>query len=155
MLFVVAAALWNAKGEVFVQQRPEGKALAGLWEFAGGKVQAGETPEYALVRELQEELGIMVAPQHLVPLSFITHPQLSASRIPAEEKEEGDPHFLRARDVMLLLLYECYIWEGTVTPMEGQVGRWVNEATLRSLPMPPADAPLIPYVFPQNACRSA
>jgi 8-oxo-dGTP diphosphatase len=153
MLIVVAAALWNAKGEVFVQQRPEGKSWAGLWEFAGGKVEAGETPEMGLARELQEELGIAVDPHDLVPLSFVTYPRHFATRQPKEAIKP--PYFLRVQDVMLLLLYGCDAWQGTVTPMEGQTGRWVNAATLRTLPMPPADLPLLPYVFPQNACRSA
>jgi 8-oxo-dGTP diphosphatase len=150
MLLVVAAALWNAQGEVFVQQRPEGKTMAGLWEFAGGKVHEGEAPEWALARELHEELGIMVDPHRLTPLSFVTYPWLSATRNSREQQETDMPHFRLARDTMLLLLYGCSEWEGELTPMEGQVGRWVDAATLRTLPMPPADLPLIPYAFPQQ-----
>ncbi|MGK2286856.1 (deoxy)nucleoside triphosphate pyrophosphohydrolase [Pedomonas sp. V897] len=120
---VVAAALIDADGRVLVAQRPEGKSMAGLWEFPGGKVDAGEKPEAALVRELHEELGIDTTASCLAPLTFASHPY-------------EDFH-------LLMLLYACRKWRGTVQPQENQAVRWVRISELYSLPMPPADIPLV------------
>lgn len=120
---VVAAALIDRTGRILVQQRPEGKAMAGLWEFPGGKVEEGETPNQALVRELQEELGIDVDPGHLLPACF------------ASEALEG-AH-------LLLLLFVCRSWRGTAQAREATALRWGSLAELRALEMPPADGPLI------------
>lgn len=122
-LLVVAAALVDADNRVLIAQRPPGKALAGLWEFPGGKPESGETPEAALVRELAEELGIAVKPACLAPLTFASH---------AYE----DFH-------LLMPLYVCRRWEGFVTPREGQTLKWVMARQIWDYPMPPADAPLI------------
>jgi len=125
-LLVSAVALIDVDGRVLLQQRPEGKALAGLWEFPGGKVEPGETPEVALIRELQEELGIGTWSSCLAPLSFASHTY-------------EDFH-------LLMPLYACRKWEGIVTPREGQKLAWVAPARLRDYPMPPADLPLIPVL---------
>ena len=124
LLLVVAAALVDADGRVLVSQRPEGRSLAGLWEFPGGKVEAGERPEAALIRELAEELGIAVAEACLAPLTFASHAY-------------PDMH-------LLMPLYICRRWEGIAQPREGQALKWLRPRDLRSVPMPPADAPLIP-----------
>jgi len=121
---VVAVALVDADDRVLIAKRPEGKQLAGLWEFPGGKLDAGERPEDALIRELREELGIAVKPPCLAPLTFASH---------AYE----DFH-------LLMPLYVCRKWEGFVRPLEGQELKWVRAKALRDHPMPPADAPLIP-----------
>ena len=127
LLLVVAAALVDGDGRVLVTQRPEGKSLAGLWEFPGGKVEAGERPEAALIRELSEEVGIAVAEPCLAPLTFASH---------------GYP------DMHLLMpLYVCRRWEGIARSREGQALRWLRPVDLRSLPMPPADEPLIPALI--------
>lgn len=123
LLLVVAVALVDADGRVLLAQRPQGKSLAGLWEFPGGKVQAGETPEAALIRELHEELGIDVKESCLAPLTFASH---------------GYEAFH-----LLMPLYVCRRWEGTVTPREGQNLAWVRPTRLADYPMPPADKPLI------------
>ena len=124
LVLVVAAALVDPDGRVLVAQRPEGKALAGFWEFPGGKIEAGERPEAALIRELWEEIGITVAEPCLAPLTFASHGY---------------------RDMHLLMpLYICRRWEGIARAKEGQALRWLRPGDLRSLPMPPADAPLIP-----------
>lgn len=120
---VVAAALVDDAGRVLVQQRPPGKQMAGLWEFPGGKVETGETPEDALVRELNEELGIVVDPAALNPATF------------ASEKL-GDRH-------LLLLLYVCRIWSGDPAALDAVALKWVTLAEMRTLAMPPADAPFI------------
>lgn len=122
-ILVVAAALVDTDHRVLIAQRPAGKALAGLWEFPGGKPEPGETPEAALVRELEEELGIVVAPACLAPLTFASH---------AYE----DFH-------LLMPLYVCRRWEGFVTPREGQALKWVMARQIWDFPMPPADGPLI------------
>lgn len=122
-LFVVAAALIDAAGQVLVQQRPAGKALAGLWEFPGGKVEAGETPEAALARELHEELDIIVAPDALMPLSFAS-------------EALADRH-------LLLLLYLCRDWTGEPRAIDAAALVWKAPSDLRTLAMPPADAPFI------------
>lgn len=124
LLLVVAVALIDADDRVLIAQRPKGKRLAGLWEFPGGKIHAGERPEQALIRELAEELGIVVKEACLAPLTFASH---------AYE----DFH-------LLMPLYVCRRWEGLVTPREGQALKWVRAKDLRNYPMPPADGPLIP-----------
>lgn len=122
-LLVVAAALINGRGRVLVQRRPEGKAMAGLWEFPGGKVEPGEAPEAALRRELHEELGITVAAEALRPATFA-----SAGL--------GD----RA---MLLMLYLCWRWEGEAQALDAAELKWAAPDELAGLPMPPADVPLV------------
>lgn len=123
MLFVVAAALVDPRGRVLVQQRPAGKALPGLWEFPGGKVEQGEAPEAALIRELAEELGVTVAPQALSTLTFASQPL-------------ADRH-------LLLLLYLCRHWSGDPQPLAADALAWHLPAGLRQLAMPPADLPFI------------
>ena len=124
LLLVVAAALVDQDGRVLIAQRPEGKALAGLWEFPGGKLDPGERPEGALIRELKEELGIDVKEPCLAPLTFASHAY-------------ADFH-------LLMPLYVCRRWEGFVQSREGQALKWVRARQLRDYPMPPADEPLIP-----------
>ncbi|MBM3608373.1 MAG: 8-oxo-dGTP diphosphatase MutT [Alphaproteobacteria bacterium] len=124
LLLVTAAALVDADNRVLIAQRPQGKQLAGLWEFPGGKIDAGERPEEALIRELHEELGITVREPCLAPLSFASY---------------AYPDFH-----LLMPLYICRRWEGFVTPREGQAVKWVRASQLRDYPMPPADEPLIP-----------
>jgi 8-oxo-dGTP diphosphatase len=142
MLFVVAAALIDTRGHIFVQQRPEGKPMAGLWEFPGGKVHENETPEHALIRELKEELNIDVTLTHLTPLSFVTHPLNANTKQPDGRAATA----LNAEALLLLLLYRCTVWSGIITPQEQQRYRWVDRDTLRMLPMPPADIPLIDFL---------
>jgi len=125
-LLVSAVALVDADGRVLLAQRPEGKSMAGLWEFPGGKVEAGETPEAALIRELQEELGIDTWQSCLAPLTFASHAY-------------ADFH-------LLMPLFICRKWQGTPQPREGQVLKWVRPLALRDYPMPPADIPLIPVL---------
>lgn len=127
LVLVVACALVDGDGRVLVTQRPEGKQLAGLWEFPGGKLEAGERPEAALIRELREELGIEVKEACLAPLSFASHAYESFH--------------------LLMPLYICRRWEGLVQPREGQAMQWVRPAKLRALAMPPADEPLIPALI--------
>ncbi len=122
-VFVSAAALIDADGRVLLAQRPPGKSMAGLWEFPGGKVEPGETPEAALIRELHEELGIDTWQSCLAPLTFASH---------AYE----DFH-------LLMPLFACRKWNGTPMSREGQALKWVRAAQLRDFPMPPADIPLI------------
>ena len=124
ILFVVAAALVDTDGRVLIAQRPPGKALAGLWEFPGGKLNQGEWPEQALIRELDEELGIAVKEACLAPLTFASH--------------------ACAEFHLLMPLWICRRWEGLVEAREGQRLQWVRPGKLRDYPMPPADAPLIP-----------
>jgi 8-oxo-dGTP diphosphatase len=127
LVLVVACALIDADNRVLVTQRPEGKALAGLWEFPGGKLEPGERPEAALIRELEEELGIAVKEACLAPLTFASHAY-------------ADFH-------LLMPLYICRRWEGLVQPREGQAMKWLRPARLRDIPMPPADEPLIPALI--------
>jgi len=122
-VLVVAVALVDADGRVLIARRPEGKAMAGLWEFPGGKVHAGETPEAALVRELEEELGIDITESCLAPFTFASHPY-------------ADFH-------LLMPLYVCRVWKGTIAPREGQAVKWVRPNALGDYPMPPADEPLV------------
>jgi 8-oxo-dGTP diphosphatase len=123
LVTVVAAAITAADGRILLAQRPVGASLAGLWEFPGGKIEPGETPEIALARELSEELAIEVAPETLTPLGFASHAM-------------ADFH-------LLLLLFRCRAWAGVAVGMQGQVLRWEDPAALAALPMPPADLPLL------------
>ncbi len=126
LLLVAAVALIDADFRVLIAERPEGKQLAGLWEFPGGKVEAGERPEETLIRELKEELGIDVEEPCLAPLTFASH---------AYETFH-----------LLMPLYVCRRWEGFVQPHEGQALKWVRPRDLRSYPMPPADEPLVAWL---------
>ncbi len=123
ILLVSAVALIDIDGRVLIAQRPKGKSMAGLWEFPGGKVEEGETPEAALIRELQEELGIDTYESCLAPLCFASH-------------SYDDFH-------LLMPLFACRKWKGTLTPQEGQTLKWVRANDLPKYPMPPADIPLI------------
>jgi 8-oxo-dGTP diphosphatase len=125
-LLVSAVALIDADGRVLLAQRPEGKSLAGLWEFPGGKVEPGETPEAALIRELKEELDIDTWSSCLAPLTFASH-------------SYDDFH-------LLMPLFACRKWQGTVRSVEGQQLAWVRPGALKDYPMPPADLPLIPIL---------
>ncbi len=124
LVLVVAAALIDADDRILIAQRPAGKTLAGLWEFPGGKVEPGERPEAALIRELAEELGVGVEEPCLAPLTFASH---------------AYPDFH-----LLMPLYVCRRWRGFATSRESQALKWVRAGDLRGYPMPPADAPLIP-----------
>lgn len=126
VLLVVAAALFDAEGRILLAQRPEGKQLAGLWEFPGGKLESGETPEAALVRELAEELSITVNETSLEPLTFasFTYPAFH----------------------LLMPLYGCRSWSGSIRPREGQATAWVEKTRLRDYPAPPADLPLFDWL---------
>ena len=126
IVLVAAVALIDRDGRVLLSQRPLDKQLGGLWEFPGGKVEAGERPEAALIRELKEELGIDVAESCLAPLTFASH---------AYE----DFH-------LLMPLYVCRRWKGQVVGAEGQAIAWVRPQKLKEYPMPPADVPLIPHL---------
>lgn len=123
LLLVVAVALVDEDNRILIAQRPEGKNLAGLWEFPGGKLEAGERPEVALIRELEEELGIKTKEACLSPLTFASHAY-------------DDFH-------LLMPLYICRRWEGVPQSREGQALKWVRAGALRDYPMPPADLPLI------------
>ena len=126
LVLVAACALIDADGRVLIAQRPEGKSMAGLWEFPGGKIETGERPEQSLIRELQEELGIIVKEECLAPLTFASHLY---------------PDFH-----LLMPLYVCRRWEGFVAAQEGQRLKWVRPTELRDYPMPPADEPLISHL---------
>lgn len=125
-VLVSAVALIDVDGRVLIAQRPTGKSMAGLWEFPGGKVEPGETPENALIRELKEELGIDTWASCLAPLTFASH-------------SYEDFH-------LLMPLFACRKWEGTPMSCEGQQLKWVRANALREYPMPPADIPLIPIL---------
>ena len=122
-VLVSAVALIDPDGRILLAQRPEGKSMAGLWEFPGGKVEAGETPEAALIRELHEELGIETWSSCLAPLTFASH-------------SYDDFH-------LIMPLFACRKWQGIVTPLEGQRLAWVRSANLTDYDMPPADKPLV------------
>lgn len=124
---VVAGILIDDQNRVLIARRPAGKPMAGLWEFPGGKIAAGETPEYALVREMNEELGIITCTDCLQPLTFASHAY-------------DDFH-------LLMPVFACRKWRYDVTPKEGQELAWVKLAQLRDYDMPPADKPLIPLLF--------
>ena len=125
-VLVSAVALIDLDGRVLLGQRPEGKSMAGLWEFPGGKVEPGETPEVALIRELQEELGIDTWASCLAPLTFASH-------------SYDDFH-------LLMPLFACRKWKGTPQSREGQALQWVRPNQLNDYPMPAADKPLIPIL---------
>ena len=127
LLTVAACALVDTDGRVLLAQRPAGKPMAGLWEFPGGKVEAGERPEQTLIRELKEELGILVNEACLAPLTFASH---------------SYPDFH-----LLMPLYVCRRWEGTPMGLEGQRLAWVRVNRLRDYPMPPADEPLVSHLM--------
>ncbi len=127
LVLVAACALIDADGRVLIAQRPEGKPMASLWEFPGGKIEDGERPEQSLIRELKEELGITVSEACLAPLTFASH---------------SYPDFQ-----LLMPLYVCRRWEGTARPMEGQNLAWVKPSQLRDYEMPPADVPLIAHLI--------
>jgi 8-oxo-dGTP diphosphatase len=126
IVLVSAVALIDADGRVLLAQRPEGKSMAGLWEFPGGKVEPGETPETALIRELHEELGIDTQESCLAPLTFASHAYESFH--------------------LLMPLFACRRWQGVVRGRENQALEWVRPNRLREYPMPPADLPLIPVL---------
>ena len=127
ILLVSACALVDADGRVLLSQRPEGKSLAGLWEFPGGKVEPGETPEETLIRELQEEIGVETQTACLAPLTFASHTYETFH--------------------LLMPLFVCRRFSGIPTPREGQVLKWVRPKAMRDYPMPPADYPLIPFLI--------
>jgi 8-oxo-dGTP diphosphatase len=127
LVLVAACALVDTDGRVLLAERPAGKSMAGLWEFPGGKIEAGERPEETLIRELKEELGIVVREPCLAPLTFASH---------------AYPGFH-----LLMPLYVCRRWEGTVVPKEGQQLKWVRPNKLREFPMPPADEPLVAHLM--------
>ena len=122
VVLVAAVALIDGEGRVLIAQRPDGKTMAGLWEFPGGKVADGETPETALIRELKEELGIDVSESCLAPFTFASHAY-------------DDFH-------LLMPLYVCRVWQGRVEGLEGQALKWVRAGAFKDYPMPPADVPL-------------
>jgi 8-oxo-dGTP diphosphatase len=126
-VLVAAVALIDSDGRILIAKRPEGKTLAGLWEFPGGKVEAHERPEEALIRELMEELGINVEESCIAPLTFASHAY-------------DDFH-------LLMPLYVCRRWKGLAQGLEGQELKWVFAKDLRNYPMPPADIPLIPHLI--------
>ena len=126
IVLVAACALIDVDGRVLLAQRPQGRTMAGLWEFPGGKVEAGEKPEDSLIRELKEELGIDVKEACLAPLTFASHTY-------------EDFH-------LMMPLYVCRRWDGTPVALEGQQLAWVRPGKLRDYPMPPADLPLIPHL---------
>ncbi|WP_137700997.1 (deoxy)nucleoside triphosphate pyrophosphohydrolase [Marimonas lutisalis] len=126
IVLVSAVALIDIDGRVLLAQRPEGKSMAGLWEFPGGKVEEGEIPEHALIRELHEELGIDTWDSCLAPLAFASH-------------SYDDFH-------LLMPLFACRKWDGIPQAREGQVLKWVHPRDMRDYPMPPADIPLIPIL---------
>ena len=127
LVLVAACALIDADSRVLIAERPQGKSMAGLWEFPGGKIEQGERPEQSLIRELKEELGIIVKEECLAPLTFASHPY-------------ADFH-------LLMPLYVCRRWEGIVEPKEKQKLKWVRPNALRNYAMPPADEPLISHLM--------
>ncbi|MEO1641794.1 MAG: 8-oxo-dGTP diphosphatase MutT [Pseudomonadota bacterium] len=135
VVLVVAAAIFNEKGQVLLAQRPPGKKMAGLWEFPGGKIDPGETPEIALARELKEELGIDCKPENFKPLTFASH-------------SYEDFH-------LLMPLYALNTWRGTPTPVEGQTLEWADIARLHDYPAPAADVPLFDELIERNVDAKA
>jgi 8-oxo-dGTP diphosphatase len=131
-ILVVAVALFDADGRVLLTQRPEGKSMAGLWEFPGGKVEVGELPEAALTREIREELGVEICERCASPLTFVSH-------------SYDDFH-------LLMLLYVCRKWEGIPTALEGQNLTWKFPYEMAALPMPPADVPLVAALMDSIHC---
>lgn len=127
IVLVAACALIDVDGRILLAQRPEGKSMAGLWEFPGGKVEDGERPEETLIRELNEELGIEVKEACLAPLTFASHSYENFH--------------------LLMPLYICRRWDGIVEGRENQALKWVKAARLRDYPMPAADEPLIPHLM--------
>lgn len=123
VLLVVAVALIDADGRILLTQRPEGKGMSGLWEFPGGKVEKGETPETALIREIKEEIDVDISHSCLAPITFASH-------------SYQEFH-------LLMPLYVCRVWEGTPVPKESQSLKWVRLENINDYPMPPADIPLI------------
>ncbi|MBT3557670.1 MAG: (deoxy)nucleoside triphosphate pyrophosphohydrolase [Rhodospirillales bacterium] len=123
IILVSAVALVDVDGRVLLAQRPEGKSMAGLWEFPGGKVEQGETPEFALIRELKEELDIDITSSCLAPVAFASHTY-------------DDFH-------LLMPLFACRVWRGDIAPQEGQSIQWVRPVRMGDIDMPPADAPLV------------
>lgn len=126
IIHVSAAALLDDVGRILLAQRPEGRSLAGLWEFPGGKIEQGETPVQALVRELEEELDIKISHNDLIPLTFVSH-------------DYAEFH-------LFMPLFTCSLWKGTINPTEGQAVAWVAANDLADYPMPEADIPLIPHI---------
>lgn len=127
IIYVSAGVLENKEGKVFIVQRPPKKDMAGLWEFPGGKIETGESPEQALQRELFEELGIQVAQTDLEPLCFVSHQYQNFQ--------------------LIMLVYRCYQWQGEITLQEGQQeAQWVLPSQLKDFPMPPADLPIFDYL---------
>lgn len=127
IVLVAACALVDADGRVLLAQRPPGKPMVGLWEFPGGKIEDGELPEQSLIRELKEELGIVVSEACLAPLTFASH---------------SYPDFH-----LLMPLFVCRRWQGTITALEGQQLAWVKPNRLRNYDMPPADVPLVSHLM--------
>lgn len=127
LVLVAAVALVDADSRVLIAQRPAGKALAGLWEFPGGKIETGETPEESVIREAREELGISIAEPCLAPLTFASHAY--------------------AEFHLLMPLFICRRWQGQIAAREGQSLKWVRATALRDFAMPPADEPLIPHLI--------
>jgi len=135
VILVVAAALFNEDGKVLLAQRPQGKSMAGLWEFPGGKIEENETPEAALARELSEELGIICKPEAFETLTFASH-------------SYEDFH-------LLMPLYGLNTWRGTPTPVEGQTLEWADIARLHAYPAPAADVPLFDFLIERDVHAKA
>lgn len=151
-VLVVAVALIDQDNRILLAQRPQGKAMGGMWEFPGGKLEQGELPEAALIRELDEELGITVCNSCLSAGTFVSYSYLNEPK--AEEPGCGCPvdnaHFIPAHAMglksefhLLMMLYVCRKWQGTPTAREGQTLAWRTLAQMRDMPMPPADRPLV------------
>jgi 8-oxo-dGTP diphosphatase len=155
-VLVAAVALIDPDRRILLAQRPQGKTMAGLWEFPGGKVEQGELPEAALIRELEEELGIHICEPCLLPGPFVSHPYTF-------EPKPSDPdcdcpvdnaHFVPAREMglksefhLLMMLYLCRKWQGTPQPKEGQTLAWKSLGEMQDMPMPPADRPLVTALY--------